>query len=159
MGAEKAIVYREGSGRAFWMLGGLYEVLLSGDETNGEMTVMHMTMPAGMGPPPHIHPGSETVYVVEGTLNYHIGGELHEGTAGSLFHIPAGTLENFEPTSTAKVLVTYRPGGIERFFAEAAEPAQRREIPPPPTEPPDVERLVAIAARHGMLIQPPAGPS
>jgi quercetin dioxygenase-like cupin family protein len=159
MAAEKAVVNTAGSGQAFWMLGGLYEVLLSSDETNGEMTVMQMTMPAGMGPPPHTHPGPETVYVLEGTLNYHIGGEVHEGRAGSLFHIPEGILENFEPTSTARVLVTYRPGGIERFFAEAGEPAQRREIPPPPAEPPDVERLVAIAARHGMLIQPPAAPS
>jgi quercetin dioxygenase-like cupin family protein len=155
MGAEKAVVSRPGSGQAFWMIGGLYEVLLSSDETNGEMTIMQMTMPAGMGPPPHTHPGSETVYVLEGTLNYHIANELHEGRAGSLFHIPEGTLENFEPTSTTKILVTYRPGGIERFFAEAGEPAPRREIPPAPTAPPDIERLVEIAARHGMLIQAP----
>jgi len=154
MGAEKAIVNPPGAGQAFWMLGGLYEVLLSSDETNGEMTVMQMTMPAGMGPPPHIHQGPETVYVVEGTLIYHIGGEVHEGRPGSLFHIPGGTVENFEPTSTVKVLVTYRPGGIERFFAEAGERAPRREIPPPPA-PPDVERLIATAARHGLEILPP----
>jgi len=158
MGAEKPVVNQPGTGRAFWMLGGLYEVLLSSDETNGEMTIIQMTMPAGMGPPPHSHAGPETVYVLEGTLTYHIAGELHEGGPGSLFHIPAGVVENFEPTSTARVLVTYRPGGIERFFAEAGEPALRREIPPAPTAPPDVERLVEIGSRYGLLIQlPPAG--
>ncbi len=78
-----------------------------------------------------------------------------DAKAGSLFHIPAETLEWFEPTSDAKVLITYSPGGIEKFFAEAGEPAERREVPPPPTSPPDVERLVEIGARYGMKIQPP----
>ena len=34
----QAIVHKSGEGRAFWMLGGLYEVLLSSDESNGEAT-------------------------------------------------------------------------------------------------------------------------
>jgi len=54
-------------------------------------------------------------------------------------------------------LVTYRPGGIEKFFAEAGEPARRREVPPAPTSPPDIARLVEIGKRHGMDIQPPEG--
>ena len=155
--SEKTVVRMPGEGQAIWMLGGLYEVLLSGDESGGATTIMQMTMPAGMGPPPHTHPGTETVYVIEGTLTYHIGGELFDAGPGSLFHIPADTLERFEPTSTCKVIVTYTPGGIDRFFAEAGEPAQRREVPPAPTSPPDVERLVAVAARHGMRIEPPPG--
>lgn len=155
MASEKAVIRNPASGNAYWMLGGLYEVLLSSDESGGEATVMEMTVPAGMGPPPHTHPGSETVYVIEGTLTYHIGGELFEGHAGSLFHIPEGVVENFEPTSNCWVLVTYRPGGIDRFFAEAGEPALRRELPPPSAEPPDVARLIEIGARHGLLIQPP----
>ncbi len=69
----QAIVHKSGEGRAFWMLGGLYEVLLSSDESNGEATVMQMTMPAGMGPPAHVHRRvAETVYVVEGTLALHV---------------------------------------------------------------------------------------
>ncbi len=144
-----------GEGQAFWMLGGLFEVLLSSDESDGAATIMRMTFPTGMGPPPHTHPGTETVYVLEGALSYHIGDEVLDAKAGSLFHIPADTLEWFEPTSEAKVLITYSPGGIEKFFAEAGEPAERREVPPPPTSPPDVERLVEIGARYGIKIQPP----
>jgi quercetin dioxygenase-like cupin family protein len=154
---EKTVVRKSGDGQAFWMLGGLYEVLLSSDESNGAVTIMHMTIPAGMGPPPHTNPGAESVYVIDGTVTYHIAGEMIDGGPGSLFHVPAGTLEWFEPTSTARVLVTYTPGGIDKFFAEAGEPAQRREVPPPPTAPPDVERLAAIGARYGMEIQPPPG--
>ena len=154
--AEKTVVRTSGEGQAFWMLGGLYEVLLSGDESNGTTTIMRMTVPAGMGPPPHTHPGAESVYVLDGTLTYHIGGELIEGAPGSLFHIPADTLEWFEPTSTLRILITYTPGGIEDFFAEAGEPAARWELPPAPTEPPDIERLAAVGEKYGMRISPPA---
>lgn len=154
--AEKAVVHRSGEGQAFWMLGGLYEVLLSSDETNGEATVMQMTMPRGMGPPPHVHRGvTETVYVVDGTVSYQIQGKKVEGGPGSLFRIPADTLETIEPKSQVRVVITYEPGGIEKFFAEAGEPAQRREMPPAPTSPPDVKRLVEIGARHGLAFQAP----
>lgn len=117
--AKNSVVRQKGDGDAFWLLNGLYEVKASGDETNGEMTVMEMTIPEGGGPPPHTHPGTESVYVVEGTLRYHIGNETFEGGPGSFFHIPAGTLERFEPTSTVRMVITYTPGGIDKFFAEA----------------------------------------
>jgi quercetin dioxygenase-like cupin family protein len=155
--AQKAIVHKPGDGKAFWMLGGLYEVLLSSDETNGTATIMQMTMPPGMGPPPHIHHGvAETVYVVDGTVTYHVDGQKFEGGPGTLFHIPPDTKERFEPKTRARVVVTYEPGGMEKFFAEAGEPAQRRELPPAPTSPPDVARLTKIGNKHGLEIQPPS---
>ena len=114
------------------MLGGLYEVKASSTETDDRLTVMEMTIPAGMGPPPHTHPGAEAVYVLEGRLRYHIGDETVEGTAGSVFYIPDGTLENFEPIDTVRILVSYAPGGaIDRFFSEVGESTQVRELPPP----------------------------
>jgi quercetin dioxygenase-like cupin family protein len=138
------------------MLGGLYETKVASAETDGAMTIMEMTIPAGMGPPPHRHPGSESVYVIEGRIRYHIAGETFDGGPGSCFHLPAGTLENFEPVEQSRILVVYTPGGIEEFFAEAGEAAQRRELPPAPTGPPDIERLTAIGEKHGMEIAPPA---
>lgn len=149
-------VRQPADGEAFWMLGGLYEVKLSSADTGGAMTVMQMTMPAGLGPPPHTHPGTESVVVLEGRLRYHIDGETFDGPVGSSFHIPAGTLENFEPVQTTRIMVIYQPGGIEAFFAEAGEPAQRRELPPPPAGPPDMDRLIAIGQKHGMNIEAPA---
>jgi quercetin dioxygenase-like cupin family protein len=153
--ANASVVRNRGEGDAVWMLGGRYEVKVSADETNGEMTIMEMWMPAGMGPPPHTHPGTESVYVLDGKLRYHIGEQAVEGGPGSFFHIPAGTLEFFEPTEELRVLVTYTPGGIEKFFTEAGEPATSPGLPPAPEGPPDLERLIAIAARYGMDIQPP----
>jgi quercetin dioxygenase-like cupin family protein len=152
----ETVVRQPGEGRAYWMLGGLYEVKLASAETGGAMTIMEMNIPAGMGPPPHTHPGDESVYVIDGKIRYHIEGETFEGGPGSCFHLPAGTLENFEPLETSRIVVIYAPGGIEDFFAEAGEPAERREIPPAPSGPPDIERLVAVGEKYGMQIAPPA---
>ena len=149
------VVRTRGAGDAFWMLGGRYEVKVSSEESDGAMTVMEMWLPAGMGPPPHTHPGSETVYVLSGRLRYHIAGEVHDGGPGSIFHIPAGVLENFEPVEESRLLVTYAPGGIEQFFAQAGEPATSDELPPAMDGPPDLAELASIASRYGMDIQLP----
>jgi quercetin dioxygenase-like cupin family protein len=154
--ADKTVVLQPDEGTAYWLLGGLYEVKATGDETGGKATIMEITVPEGSGPPPHTHPGGEAVYVLEGTLRYHIGDDVVEGGPGSFFYMPEGTWENFEPTSLLRLIVSYMPGGTEKFFAEAGEPARRREVPPAPTSPPDIARLVDIGKRHGMDIQPPA---
>ena len=146
-----------GQGAAYWVLGGLYEVLASADETAGAVTVMQFTIPEGAGPPPHTHVGSESIYVLEGTVRFLVDGEAHDVGPGAFFHFPAGTLETFEPTSTAKLLVTYEPGGIDKFFAEVGEVAPRREVPPPMDAPPDLEALARAAEQYGLQLQlPPA---
>ena len=153
---DQTVVRQANEGRAFAMLGGAYEVKVSSDESGGEMTIMEMLIPPGAGPPPHTHPGTETVYVIEGKLRYNIADEVFEGGPGAVFHIPAGVVENFEPLTESRLLVVYKPGGIEKFFEEAGEPGQAGVLPPPPDGPPDIERIIAIGEKHGMSIQPPA---
>lgn len=156
--ANRTVVRQRGEGDAIWMLGGLYEVKAATDETGGGLTVMEVTVPDGAGPVPHTHPGGEAVYVLEGTVRYHIDGEVAEGGPGAFFYIPQGVVENFEPIGTVRVLVIYQPGGMDQFFKEVGEPAESRRIPPQ-SGPPDIERLVSVGARYGMRILPPSGPS
>ena len=147
--AGNTVVRKPGEGSAYWMLGGLYEVKVAGAETGGAVTIMEMTMPAGMGPPPHRHPGAESVYVLEGAIRYHIEDESFEGGPGSSFHIPEGTLESFEPTETARVLVVYTPGGIEEFFAAQSAYLASVHGPPDPAE------LGRLAGDRGKVLGPP----
>jgi quercetin dioxygenase-like cupin family protein len=139
------------------MLGGLYEVKVAGEESGGEVSVMEITVPVNGGPPAHRHSGGEVVYVLEGTGRYHVGDRTVDIGPGSVVYIPRGTTETFEPTSTMRVLSIYTPGGIDQFFSEYAEPAPRRELPPAPTSPPDIERLTSIAARYGLELDAPRG--
>jgi quercetin dioxygenase-like cupin family protein len=155
--ADTTVVRNPGEGNAYWMLGGLYELKAGADETGDSVSIFEMTIPAGSGPPPHTHAGGEAVYVLEGNIRYHIEDEVHEGGPGSFFYIPEGTWENFEPTTHVRLLVIYMPGGAEEFFAEAGEPAQKRELPPPMDGPPDIAQLMSVAEKHGMKIKPPEG--
>jgi quercetin dioxygenase-like cupin family protein len=155
--ADTTVVRKPGEGNAFWMLGGLYELKAGADETGGTASIFEMTIPAGAGPPSHTHPGGEAVYVLEGNIRYHIEDDVYEGGPGSFFYMPEGTWENFEPTTQVRLLVIYMPGGTEAFFAEAGEPAQKHELPPPLEGPPDIERLISIGEKHGMAMKPPEG--
>ena len=153
--SDQVVARHAGEGDPIWMLGGLYEVKARGEETGGRVTAMEMTIPEGMGPPPHTHDGPELVYVLEGSVRYHIDGEVVEGGPGSFFYLPPDTLENFEPTELTRLFVVYLPGGVDRFFDEAGEAAPARELPPPLDGPPDVESLAAIASRYGLEIKAP----
>jgi hypothetical protein len=76
---------------------------------------------------------------------------------GSVVHFAADTEETFEPVGgTVRLLAVYTPGGIDRFFKEVGEPAERRGLLPPMEGPPDLERLAAIAEKHGLGIRVPA---
>lgn len=154
--AGKTIARKPGEGDALWVLNGLYEIKASSDETDGTLTAIQMTIPPGMGPPPHVHEGGESVFVIEGQVRYHIGGEAFEGGPGTFFYAPPGVEENFEPVgdTPVKLLVIYTPGGMDKFFAEAGEGAQRREVPSPSE--PDLERIVKVAEKHGMKMRIPA---
>jgi len=156
--AGKSVARDEGEGQAFWMLGGLYEVKVASDETNGATTVIEFTIPEGAGPPPHTHKQDETISVLEGRVRFQLDGETFEGGPGAVIFMPAGTLETWEPIGgTARTVGTYTPGGIDKFFAEAGEPAKERKVPPPLDAPPDIERLAAIGAKYGLELQAPPG--
>jgi len=152
---DKTVVRKQGEGQARWMLGGLYEVKVTSEESGGAATIMEFTLPAGGGPPPHVHDQDEILHVLEGTVRLHIGDKTIEAGPGSMAFIPRGTLERFEPVTKARLMTVYMPGGIDRFFMEASEPAQRREIPPPLTAPPDFARLASIGAKYGLELREP----
>ena len=151
--AAKTAVSRQGEGDALWMLGGLYEVKVTSDETGDALTAIQFTIPEGGGPPPHVHNCTELVYVAEGRARFHADGETFEAGPGTLLHFPAGTEETFEPIGQVKLVTVYAPGGMDRFFKEYGEPAERREVPPPMEGPPDLERLNAIAEKHGLELR------
>ena len=57
-----------------------------------------------------------------------------------------------------RALVGFQPFHFEGFLREVGEPATELVLPPPLTCPPDMARLLPIAARNGMEILGPPGP-
>lgn len=153
------IVVGPGEGEHLWFLGNLVTVTASAPDTGGRLAVLEHLSPRGAGSPLHVHHREdEWFHVLEGELTVWVNGRVHAVPAGGFAFLPAGRPHTFLVASeTARFLLVTGPGGFEEFVREVAVPAERREIPPPATAPPDVAALAAIAARYGLDIVGPPG--
>jgi len=57
-----------------------------------EVVQVRVDFDPGYVSPRHTHPGEEIIYVIEGTLEYEIGGTTSRVTAGDVLFVPAGTV-------------------------------------------------------------------
>ena len=153
------ITYQPDEGEALWFLGILATIKASAETTDGRVAVIEHLAPRGSGSPLHVHRREdEWFYVTEGELTFWVGGQVISAPAGAFIYGPRDVPHTFEVASTqAKFLLVTEPAGFEHFMRTLAEPAQSLTIPPPPSEPPDLQRLVATAAEYGIEILGPPG--
>jgi quercetin dioxygenase-like cupin family protein len=142
-----------GAGRSYWGPGDRYTFLVTGEESGGAYFVMEALVPPGGGPPPHIHRREdETFYVLEGSCTFWLGDRMVVASAGDFVNVPRGTVHCFrnEGAETARLLITFTPSGIERFFEETLE----RVLDPAGPAPDNIEevgaRYAAAAPRYGL---------
>jgi len=80
------------------------------------------------------------------------GEERITAGAGDFVNVPRGTVHRFENqgTETTRMILTFTPAGIEKFFEETLE----RTLDPNPDIPDNVDavaaRFAAAAPRYGM---------
>ena len=145
-------------GEALWVLGGLYTYRALPSETAAYLLV-EVEGPQGLSAPLHFHESEdEGFYVRSGTVRMVIGDRTIEASAGSFLLAPRGIHHAFVFASAdASLLLLLSPGSAhEQLFRAIGEPAGRREIPPPLSQPPDFAGLAATAAVHGtQVVGPP----
>jgi quercetin dioxygenase-like cupin family protein len=148
-----------GEGEALWAFGTLGVVKASRETTDGRVFVVEQLAPRGAGSPLHVHHREdEWFYVIEGELTFWVGGDVIDAPAGSFVYGPRDIPHTFVVASEeARFLLVTEPGDFSAFLRAAGEPAQRLEIPPAPTEPPDIAGLTALAAQYGVEILGPPG--
>jgi quercetin dioxygenase-like cupin family protein len=153
------IVAGPGEGEAFWFLGNLAMIKSTAESTGGGVAVVEHLSPHGSGSPLHVHGREdEWFYVLEGELTFWVDGQVSVAPAGSFVFGPKGVPHTFVVSSEqARFLLVAEPAGFERFVRQVGVPAERLEIPPEPTEPPDFEALAAAAAEYDMRIIGPPG--
>ncbi|HEU4974033.1 MAG TPA: cupin domain-containing protein [Baekduia sp.] len=137
---------------SIWFLDTLVDIHISGASNGGAYALVECLAPAGHMPPPHVHErDAEGFHVLEGELTVHTGAGHHRLTAGMSLHAPAGEPHTIEVTGSGpcRWLVVSSPAGFEGFVRAMGTPAARRELPVL-DGPPDVERLTAVAAEHGI---------
>ena len=142
-----------GTGRAFWGPGDMYTFLGSGEQAGDRFFAMEGLVPAGGGPPPHIHEREdETFYILEGRCSVRIGEEQFVASPGDFVFLPRGTVHAFrnDGPETLRLILTFLPAGIERFFEEVFEPAADPTVTPPPPTQELIDRLLAAGPRYGI---------
>jgi mannose-6-phosphate isomerase-like protein (cupin superfamily) len=151
-------VLKAGEGKAYWVVGDLYTILASGEDTGGAYALIHAQVPPGGGPPPHVHRREdEAFYILEGELAFQADGRDVPASPGTWVTLAKGSLHTFRNTgaTAARMLIVVTPSGLEKFFAEVGQGASGWTAAPPPVTPADVEKLLAVAPRYGLEIRPP----
>jgi len=137
---------------AIWSLGCLF-VLKGSSE---EIEIIEAIVPPGYSPPMHRHDfGTESFYVLEGTVRFVVGDDEETHGPGGLAHVPRSVPHSFEVLGDepARVLDLVAPAGLWDFFAECGEPATELRMPDSIDIPAD---LAEIVARYdGRVVGPP----
>jgi quercetin dioxygenase-like cupin family protein len=160
--AQSPIALQPREGEALWFMGFLATIKASTEETGGRVAVIHHLAPKGSGSPLHVHHReNEWFYVLEGELTIWVDGQVNRAPAGSFVFGPQDTPHTFTVSSEddARFLLVTEPAGFEAFMRTCAEPAQSLTLPPP-SEPPDLQQMTAIASQYGIdILGPPGIPS
>ncbi len=123
-----------------------FRVKISGEATAGEYAVLVGSVAPGGGPPLHAHPSNESFYVLSGevlfTQRTRDGVTVFRGSPGSIVHAPAGVPHRFENVSPerSKMLLTVSADMLD-FLRELGAAF-------PPGAEPDMEKMLAIHAKH-----------
>jgi quercetin dioxygenase-like cupin family protein len=142
-----------GGGLTFWGPGDMYRFLVTGEETGGAYFAMEALVPPGGGPPPHIHRNEdETFYIVEGEVDFRLGDEALTAGVGDFVNVPRGSVHCFHNSGTAamRMILTFTPAGIEKFFEETLERALDPTAPTPDNVAEVAARYAAAAPRYGI---------
>ena len=144
---------RSGTGDTYYGPGDRYRFLVTGEETGGAYFAMEAIVEPGGGPPPHIHRNEdETFYIVEGSCDIRFGDEIIVASAGDFINIPRGHVHCFRNAGDApmRMILTFTPAGIEKFFEETLERAASLDQPVPDNVDEVAARYAEAAPRYGM---------
>ena len=123
--------------------------LLEAADTNGSVAMFEFTVPVGARMPlPHSHKHyDETIYGVEGVITFTVEGKPVDIGRGESCFVPRGAVHGFNnlKQTDVKALAIITPALLgPDFFKEAAAIVNAGG-------PPDVEKLKAVMAKHGLV--------
>lgn len=127
--------------------------LLTGENTNGSVSVFEVTVPARqkLAAPAHMNDAyEETLYGLTGTLTWTIDGNAIDVGPGEAVCIPRGAVHRFDNFGTvdAKQLSIVTPAVMgPAYFREASA-----VINAAAGGPPDTAKMIEIFHKHGMTI-------
>lgn len=89
-----------------------------------ELSLLEITFDPGSSVAPHLHKAhSDSFFVLDGEVEFHLGDEVVHGTPGTYVLAPPGVVHWFRNVSDAPVrmLNLHTPGGFVRYRRELRE--------------------------------------
>lgn len=147
-------------GESFYVLGMLETIKVGSADTGGGFGMIEVIARKGDGSPWHTHPDEdEWFYVTKGEFTVYVDDTRLSLKEGSFAFGPKGVPHTFiAETEGATALIGFQPFHFEGFMRAVGEPTTERVLPPPLETPPDMQKLLPIAAENGMNILGPPGP-
>lgn len=160
----RVVVRAAGEGNATWAMGSLFERLAATADTGGAFDVSLVTQPPGIATPLHVHAReAEAFYVLDGSMTYRAGDDLHQLSAGSFIYLPPGIAHAFRVTGATPVrfLGLVAPAGLMDLYDEVGMPARERRIPGPDglSLEEEIPRWNEVGPRYGLRVVGPPIPA
>ncbi|WP_445385824.1 cupin domain-containing protein [Robiginitalea sp. IMCC44478] len=137
-------IVRNEEGRKLNVIGDNQNIKLTGDDTNGQFTLIEQFNDPGIGIPPHVHENEDEVFqVLSGEVEMTIGDKATTLTAGDLIFCPRGIPHSWRVVGTekARAMLSIFPAGLEKMFEELSQ------LPPGP---PDLEKVGQICGKYNL---------
>lgn len=143
MNAEPFVVRPQDYPPALSVVGVDVTVLASNAVTGGYELTLQEGVP-GAGPPQHRHDWDESFFVIRGSVHFNYAGKTALAAAGTLVHLPAGTVHGFHfgDEGGALLEMTAAGGGATAMFAQVSK--LTGVAPPEPAE------LLGVFAANGV---------
>jgi quercetin dioxygenase-like cupin family protein len=140
---SSAVLVLPGDGQQLNVIGDRHTVKLDGSQTGGVFSLIEESYRPGAGVPLHFHTQEDAVfYIVEGHMDFTVGGRKISADAGATVLLPRGVPHCSKAGERgAKALVTLFPGGGEKMF---------RELNAIAPDDPDREKAKGICKKFGV---------
>lgn len=131
------------------------DVKLTGLQTEGRFSVLDEVWNPGFVVPPHFHKEhAEVFYVIDGQVEWTVGGETHVMGAGSLVYIPPNTVHSVKVVGDKdyRGLMFYEPGGYEKNIYREREYTKEQQ------QQPEIQKKLWELSDFNPVMTKPAAP-
>ena len=140
----KAKIVKQQEGHKLNVIGDNQTIKLTGEDTNGQFTLIEQFNDPGVGIPPHVHEDEDEVFqVLSGEVEMMVGDKTTTLSAGDLIFCPRGVPHSWRVAGEekARAMLSIFPAGLEAMFEELAQ------LPPGP---PDLEKVGEICGKYNL---------